>query len=114
MKKASFIILVGLCCIWGCADQVAPKCYTGTVIDEYTYCNILSKEVPYLIIVDNSADYDTILTPTLPNQYKIIGERIYFNIQDSRDTMTCLNIVVPPLLVDLHNVSKNSCGNDEK
>jgi hypothetical protein len=114
MKKLIPFILVGFCCILGCVEKVVPKCYTGTVIKEYPDCNILSKGVPYLISINNSSDYDTILTPTLPDQYKVVGEKIYFNIKDSQDTITCLNLVVPPVLVDIQNVSINNCNDNEK
>jgi len=118
MKKISIIILLGAYSICGCTDQVTlndqvtPKCYTGTVIEEYHSCTIMSKGYPYKIIIDNSVDsveYDAILTSTLPNQYKITGEVINFNIQNSLDTMMCLTWPGHPQLVDIYNVSKSKC-----
>ena len=82
-----------------CKKEKEKIMYTGEVISQPNYCTS-STGFPFIIkYLDKMSHSDTIITITLPIQYKFIGQKIKFEIRDltSQDErIACANFNEEP------------------
>lgn len=86
----SLLIQLGLVVVIACLKEVKFECLKGIVIGTENNCN--SSEglgTPYLVKIDSSTEYDTIMTTTLPEAFKKEGLEIYFNIRHPSHSIYC-------------------------
>ena len=92
-----------------CKKEKEKIIYTGEVISQPNYCTS-STGFPFIIkYLDKMSHSDTIITITLPIQYKFIGQKIKFEIRDltSQDErIACTNLFIIPKQVIIFNVSQ--------
>lgn len=105
--KTLAIVLAFLISVGSCKKHSNPIRYYGEVISQPNYCTS-STGYPFIIQYSNNNTVDTIITITLPTQYKFIGQKIQFemrelNAQDER--VLCTNLFTVPRQVVIYNVS---------
>lgn len=106
--KILVIVLSFLTSISSCRKQSSQFRYYGEVIAQPNYCTS-SKGYPFIIKYSKNNTTDTVITITLPIQYKFIGQKIKFemrelNFQDER--IACTSLFIIPQQVVICNVSQ--------
>lgn len=84
--------------------------YKGEVISQPNYCTS-GTGFPFIIkYIDSMNHSDSIITITLPIQYKFINQKIEFemrNLTSQEETIACTNLFTIPKQVVIFNVSPN-------
>lgn len=92
-----------------CKKEKDKIIYTGEVISQPNYCTS-STGFPFIIKYLDKMDHsDTIITITLPIQYKFIGQKIKFEFREltSQDEkIACTDLFDIPKQVIIFNVSQ--------
>jgi hypothetical protein len=99
MNNLNFLLFA--CAIFfSCSKSDNPIRYKGEVVSQPNYCTS-STGFPFIIKYLNTANpMDSIITTTLPTQYKLLGLKIEFSERDvtSQDEVLLCN--------DLYNIPK--------
>lgn len=92
-----------------CKKEKDKIIYSGEVISQPNYCTS-STGFPLIIkYLDEINHSDTIITITLPIQYKFIGQKIKFqirNLTSQDERIACTNLFDIPRQVIIFNVSQ--------
>lgn len=92
-----------------CKKEKEKIIYAGEVISQPNYCTS-STGFPFIIKnLDKMNHSDTIITITLPIQYKFIGQKIKFEIRDlttQDERIACTDLFDIPKQVIIFNVSQ--------
>ena len=88
-------------------------CLSGTVLYEISCSGGHDATGKALLIeIRNMNSVDTIATTTLPNAFKIEGQKIFFGLEEASKEIICtLDIDTPWEFYSVINVSKNGCPN---
>src|SRR3979411_504829 len=82
--------------------------YIGKIISQPNYCTSATG-YPFIIeYTNNSNVLDSFITATLPAEFKILGQRIQFNIRELRpgdEYIACLGLYAFPNQLVIYNVS---------
>ena len=109
MRCKTLLALAFTMIFFCCKKEKDKIIYTGEVISQPNYCTS-SKGFPFIIkYLDKKNHSDTVITITLPIQYKFIGQKIKFEIRDltSQDErIACTDLFDIPKQVIIFNVSQ--------
>lgn len=110
MKIKPLLSLALLIMLSSCTKKNSTFIYKGVVISQPNYCTS-GTGFPFIIkYIDKMNRSDSIITATLPIQYKFIGQKIKFEMRDliSQDErIACTNLFNIPKQVIIFNVSPN-------
>lgn len=109
MKCKVLLSLAFITISFCCKKENHKIMYTGEVISQPNYCTS-STGFPFIIKYLDKIDHsDTIITITLPIQYKFIGQKIKFEIRDPTtqdERIACTDLFDIPKQVIIFNVSQ--------
>jgi hypothetical protein len=107
--KLKILLSLSVAIIFFCCKKEKDKIvYMGEVISQPNYCTS-STGFPFIIkYLDRTNHSDSIITTTLPTQYKFIGQKIKFELRKltSQDEgIACTDLFSIPRQVIIFNVS---------
>lgn len=110
MKRKTLLLLAFVMALFSCKKENDKIMYKGEVISQPNYCTS-STGFPFIIkYLDNMNHSDSIITITLPIQYKFISQKIKFemrNLTSQDERIACTNLFNVPKQVVIFNVSPN-------
>ena len=108
--KCKTLLSLAFSIIFLCCKKEKEKIiYSGEVISQPNYCTS-STGFPFIIKYLDKMNYsDTIITISLPIQYKFIGQKIKFEIRDltsGDERIACTALFTTPKQAIIFNVSQ--------
>jgi hypothetical protein len=107
MKPSVFLLIIIGNVFFACEKRVEKVIYNGEVVSQPNYCTS-STGFPFIIrYSDKFNSTDSIITVTLPTQYKFLGQKIKFELQNltSQDErIACTNLYNIPRQAIIFNV----------
>ena len=108
MKPHSILIVCSLLLAFSCHKPDSATRYKGKIISQPNFCTSATG-YPFIIEYTNSSNIaDSFITATLPAAFKILGQRIQFEIREPHDGDEYLVCTGPYIILQqfvIHNVS---------